>query len=929
MKKIFLLVICILSYNVYYSQSQSHNVGITQPVPSVSSLTTYKNVPVSLQTGVPNILYPLINLPTNNKFVNINLGLSYHVGNISKDSWISEVGKGWSILGSGVISREILYDFDEVFDDATFHHYIKNEFDDIYNFNIPGESGKFRIVRNVAGNTFGIIALSPYTSKIEYTRTDNTATLILDSFTITSDEGIKYKFQDYNISMMNVWSWDHPNLGSYYVDKTYRSAFYLTSILDENDKELVKYTYLKDIKYITGTQTTESQTNKLSRIDVKDRGIVEINYTKNKLVNKKNDIFSINNIILKNARNAFIKKYNFNYSYNSDRALDSFTQVDSYENAIEKTSFGYQGYSLPSGGSQSYFNKLRIKLPTGGVSEYNFEDIPYAFKDSLTTVMPPQVDIANVSFNQFNANTKKYFFTIPQDKALNIEIYADQISSYPWSLTFFKKVGDNYNIMPYTVGPVVDADPNYPTIQSRTLTAGEYYVTLSSAVPNATFSGSVNFRAFYYDGTPSEVTVKVPTASALRIKNIKSFDLDYNNVNDASVPSGIEEYEYNTFDDPDVSSGYFVDGGSVLGKSESGIVPANPVTIYKNVKVSHGNNTGYTKYYFKTVDAYPTQPTEEPNRPLWPNYNIMREGLLDKKEVYNAANQKQTEDNFEYTFEEFPGPRYLVAPINLGANFFLKTAWIKNQKVTSKSIFNSGSIQTTTETVKNTSNYKKSLEKNTSFDGSIQETTYKYALDKNNQKLINANMVGFPLEINTITKKNASDTGKLLSRAETKYDNPGNKYPSSAVSYDSQNSVASEVTFSRYDAKGNLEEYTTKDGITVSVVWGYNKTHPIAKIEGAAYSQIAPYVSDIISKSDMATVSEQDLQNSLDAFRNNANLNSYQITTYLFDSLNRMKTMTPPTGVRAVYQYDAAGRLQKIEDETGKALKKYEYNYGH
>ncbi|KYH03929.1 hypothetical protein A1704_19355 [Chryseobacterium cucumeris] len=929
MKKIFLLVIYILSYHVYYSQSQSHNVGVTQPVPSVSSLTTYKNVPVSLQTGVPNILYPLINLPTNNKFVNINLGLSYHVGNISKDSWTGEVGKGWSILGSGAISREILYDFDEVFDDASFHHYIKNEFDDIYNFNIPGESGKFRIVRNVAGNTFGIIALSPYTSKIEYTRTDNTATLILDSFTITSDEGIKYKFQDYNISMMNVWHWDHPNLGSYYIDKTYRSAFYLTSILDQNNQELVKYTYLKDIKYITGTQATESQTNKLTRIEVKDRGIVEINYTKNELVNKKNDIFNIDNIILKNVKNAFIKKYKFNYSYTPDRTLNSFTQVDSYENDIEKTSFDYQGYSLPSGESQLYFNKLRIKLPTGGVSEYDFESVPYAFKDSLTTVMPPQVDIANISFNQFNPNTKKYFFTIPQDKALNIEIFANQISGYPWSLSFFKKVGDNYNTMPYTVGPVVDADRNYPTIQPRTLTAGEYYVTLSSAVPNATFSGSVNFRAFYYDGTPSEVIVKVPTASALRIKNIKSFDLNYSNVNNFSVPSGIEEYEYNKFDDPAVSSGYFVEGGSILGKSESGVVPANPVTIYKNVKVSKGNNTGYTKYYFKTVDAYPTQPTEEPNRPLWPNYNIMREGLLDKKEVYNAANQKQTEDNFEYTFEEFSGPRYLVAPINLGANFFLKTAWVKNQKVLSKTIFNSGSIQTTSETVKNTSNYKTSLEKNTSFDGSIQETAYQYALDKNNQKLINANMLGFPLEITTITRKNSSDAGKLLSRAETKYDNPAHYFPSSILSYDSQNNLDSEVIFSRYDAKGNLEEYTTKDGITVSVVWGYNKTQPIAKIEGASYSQIAPYISDLISKSDMTVVSEQDLQNSLDTFRNNANLSNYQITTYLFDSLNRMKTMTPPTGVRAVYQYDAAGRLQKVEDETGKVLKKYEYNYGH
>lgn len=921
----------MLTYHLYNSQVQSHNVGVTQPVPSVSSLTTYKNIPVSLQTGVPNISYPLISLPTNSKFVNINLGLSYHTGNISKDSWTSEVGKGWSILGPGAISREILYDFDEVFDDANFHHYIKNEFDDIYNFNIPGESGKFRIVRNVTTNTFGIVALSPYTSKIEYTRTNNTATLILDSFTITSDEGIKYKFQDYNISMMNVWSWDHPNLGGFYFDKTYRSAFYLTSISDENDQELVKYTYLKDIKNLSGTQTTESQINKLTRIEVKDHGVVEINYTKNNSVNKNNDIFSLDNIILKNAKNTFVKKYKFNYSYNSDRTLNSFTQVDNSENDIEKTSFDYQGYSLPSGSGEVHFNRVRVKLPTGGATEYNFESVPYAFKDSIGTVMPPQVDIANVSFNQFNANTKKYFFTIPQDKELNIEIYAGQISGYPWLLTFYKKIGDVYKPTPYTLGPAVDADPNYPTIQQRTFTTGEYYVTLSSAVPNATFSGSINFRAFYYDGTPSESNIKVPTDSFLRIKNIKSFDLDFASVNNYSVPSSIEEYEYNKFDDPTVSSGYFVDGGSILGKSESGVVPANPVTIYKNVKVSNGNNIGYTKYYFKTVDTYPTQPTEVPNRLLWPNYNIMREGLLDKKEVYNAANQKQTEDNFEYTLEDFFGPRYLVAPIYLGANFFLKTAWIKNHKVISKTYHNSATTETAAETTKSAINYKTNLEKVTSFDGTIQETTYQYAFDKGNMKLVNANIIGIPLETKTIVKKNISDTGKLISRAETKYDNPANTFPSSTVSYDTQNNISDEVIFNRYDSKGNLEQYTTKDGIPVTVVWGYGKTQPIAKIEGATYDQISPYLSDIVSKSDadIDAGSEQAFQNALDLFRNNISIGNYQITTYVYDPLIGMKSMTPPSGIREYYKYDSANRLDQVVDDNGKVLKKYKYNYKH
>lgn len=51
-----------------------------------------------------------------------------------------------------------------------------------------------------------------------------------------------------------------------------------------------------------------------------------------------------------------------------------------------------------------------------------------------------------------------------------------------------------------------------------------------------------------------------------------------------------------------------------------------------------------------------------------------------------------------------------------------------------------------------------------------------------------------------------------MARSETKYDNPANKLPSSALAYDSQNILASEVTFNQYDSKGNLEQYTTKTG---------------------------------------------------------------------------------------------------------------------
>lgn len=929
MKKIFLILILLLGTILYNSQQQSQNIDVVRPVPSVAGLTTYNTIPVSIQTGIPEISYPLINLETGNKSVNINLGLSYHAANTSSRNGVSDVGKGWSFLGGGSISREIVDDFDEVFDDSNFHSYHKNTFDDVYNFNIPGESGKFRFIRDTLNNTFELVKLTPFTSKIKYHRSGNQATLILDSFTVTSESGIQYVFKDYDISKMNVWLWTHPTNGPMYGNAKYRSVFYLSSILDENDQELIKYIYLRDLFYSpgTGNQVPDTETNKLNRIEVKGYGIIEINYDKDAASNKDHDIFSINNIILKTANNAFVKKYVFTYSgipgkdYSVFyRTLKSFSQVDQYEKVIERYTFTYSGGGYGDGDydkGDGFVLLNSIKLPTGGIIKYNFDMVPYSYSAKVVQIPELKIAFANIAFT--NANViKKYAFTLAETKTLEIDATGiGTLASYSWAAQFWIKNGNSY-VGSHSIGTPIDPNTNFEYVQRRVFEPGEYYIDLycnDMGCNNLAFNHPAIITLSQIVGEPTTETHWIPKSGLPRIKDIKYFD---NTSTDSFTvtPSKIEEYDYSIFGNPGISSGYLVDGGSL-----NGLDPANPAFVYKNVKVFQGNNNGYTQYYFKTPDAYPL------HNGFWPNYNLTRGGLIDKKEVYNALNKKLSEDLFDYTIEEYDGPKYLVSPSYLSANYYLKTSWIKDSKVTSRSYFDSGMIETKNEVFRNTHNNKPSLERATSFDGSIQETTYQYALEKNNQKLLGANMVGFPLEITSMMKKNSSDPAKLLSRSETRYDNAGNKYPSSAVSYDSQNLLASEVTFNRYDAQGNLEQYTTKDGLSVSIVWGYNKTQPIVKVEGATYDQIAPYLSDLLNKSNATAVSEPDLQTALDAFRNNVNLANYQITTYLFDSLMRMKTMTPPTGVRAVYQYDSAGRLEKIEDEAGKALKKYDYNY--
>ncbi|MFC4382388.1 hypothetical protein ACFO0Q_13860, partial [Chryseobacterium bernardetii] len=184
-------------------------------------------------------------------------------------------------------------------------------------------------------------------------------------------------------------------------------------------------------------------------------------------------------------------------------------------------------------------------------------------------------------------------------------------------------------------------------------------------------------------------------------------------------------------------------------------------------------------------------------------------------------------------------------------------------------------------------------------DGTSQETSYQYAHEKGNIKLINANMIGIPLETTVIRKQNANDpNGKIISKTETKYDNPSNLFPSSVVSTDLQNVVSTEVSYDKYDSKGNLQQYTTKDGVSTVIIWGYNGTRPIAKIENAKLENIGQSFIDSIvnaSNTDAAAERNNDETTLLNAFKTfKDNLSGYQITTYTYDPLIGVRSITPP-----------------------------------
>ncbi|MDQ0068187.1 hypothetical protein [Chryseobacterium lathyri] len=232
----------------------------------------------------------------------------------------------------------------------------------------------------------------------------------------------------------------------------------------------------------------------------------------------------------------------------------------------------------------------------------------------------------------------------------------------------------------------------------------------------------------------------------------------------------------------------------------------------------------------------------------------------------------------------------------------------------------------------------------TNSDGSILETFNDYALDKNNIYLTSLNIIGIPLDTKVIKKKDNSDTGKTISHINTIYPSSnleainktsGLPLPSSIQSTDLQSVTKEEINYNKYDEKGNLQQYTTKNGTPVAIIWGYRKTLPIAKIEGKdAALFLGIFDSDITilsnsSDSDINLATEDEFRLKLDAFQKRQFNLDVSITTYTHNPLVGVTSITPPSGIREVYIYDTTNRLKEIRENntTGKLLKEFKYNY--
>ncbi|MBN4057920.1 hypothetical protein JYT34_00585 [Olleya sp. AH-315-K02] len=127
------------------------------------------------------------------------------------------------------------------------------------------------------------------------------------------------------------------------------------------------------------------------------------------------------------------------------------------------------------------------------------------------------------------------------------------------------------------------------------------------------------------------------------------------------------------------------------------------------------------------------------------------------------------------------------------------------------------------------------------------------------------------------------------------------------------------ILFERYD-DDNLVQVKQEGGTSTAYIWGYNKRYVVAKIVNTIYADIENLT---------AFGSGFTLTNGLSSTQKTAlrGLSGAEVTTYDYDPMVGVTSITDPNGQTIYYEYDEFNRLEYIKDKNSKILSQNQYNY--
>jgi YD repeat-containing protein len=529
-----------------------------------------------------------------------------------------------------------------------------------------------------------------------------------------------------------------------------------------------------------------------------------------------------------------------------------------------------------------------------------------------------------------------------------------------------------------TYGTEQDPSSTYDS-GCKTLLPGTYVISSEADGAYATCMSGISVS--FYDIMPAEfVNVQV---GGIRIAQIKNYTSD-----EDSEPSIVKKYNY--INDDGFSSGnifndaiyYFKGTKNIVPCSESGALQeykcnvefaysqslstldnySGVPVIYTRVEekiLSNTNDNGVKVMYFTSPkqlinlhrEMLPFSPWleyewEKGKNKLVQNKKIENEEYNIVEETENMysridlSNYGSDENNRIIGFKSYnaiPSITHRVENYDYENYILMNSDFLPISTITTDSLIGGGLTKTMEFVYSPFSLYLKETTLINSLNDEITKTKYYYPQDfddnvENIGVLKSNNILNLPIKTETI--KN----GKLVNASIAKFNDNGalkeiyqwgigvvNEPIHNNSNLFNYGGFYKTINYN-YNTSNRLVEITKEGDISTSILWAYNNSFPIAKIENASYSVIESIINEsdisLLNKSfDNAYINEK-----LDILRSTPILEHSLITSYNYKPLFGIISQTDPNSQMTRYEYDSFGRLKRVRDNLNNILKEYDYN---
>ena len=857
--------------------------------PSAAAFNKFGNYTVNLFHGLPDINIPIYEIAVKNVIIPIKI--AYHASGIKVNDWGTNVGTGWVLHAGGNVSRRINGQADEYapaigsrwvddidqddFEDYNFlqaHH--KNKYDlepDIFSYSLPGKSSGNFILNHKDG--WKPVLIPSENHKIDY-YLENGARY----FKFVTDDGVIYHFREtewttsnFESGTLNCNTWQISSIITANLTDTIK--FYYKSRVGISQRDLTDVTTISDDvqtfqvppAYRIYWDQFPINSTSLHDIENQEKILDEIVFPNGKVVfeqsfddrldgflgqkklqgikvyNKENGTYNLiknislghgyfirnnepdtrrlklNNIIFRDKQNAEIEKYSFEYNEETpmpnrlSRARDYWGYFNNEQNEtlvpyqhipfvngptgtffnVQAGSTNSKGREVDSNYSKTYLIR-KITYPTGGYTLFEFESNRYLENGTLKLAGGHRI------------KTIKSFVSSSEKPIVRTYKYGQNESGYGRA----NFIIDNY------------------FFQSERL--HEYYIYWNAGLRGAELGQTKRERLLFSN---SSLNIEPFDGSPVTYREVAEYEGDQFDINGKTVYTFSDEGDNivnTTIKNRNLIESNHLKRGQLLEKSVFKKVNNNLELVQKTENKYHlfkeyiysdlalvvGKNIIFdTRIVFNATD-----PPESPFSSDIVEYN-----------VYTDFNNVFFSDRGAFGIANYSIPagiQKLVETINTTYD----PIDLKNYLVTREII-----------SYENNFLQPSSIEK-TSSKHEVIKTEYKYSFDFSSNSIfhsmLNRNYITPIVEAKEVNL----DRGITTNYLQYNYDfvSSGIIDKISFKKFDRSNSqFSTEISFDKYDNRGNVLQVTSRDGIITSYIYGHENTLPIAEVINALHASIS------------------------------------------------------------------------------------------